>query len=50
MNASAPPARAPLMALDAALADLLARVVPLAGVEAVATFEADGRVLASDLV
>jgi molybdopterin molybdotransferase len=38
------------MALDAALTDLLARVVPLAGVEAVATFEADGRVLASDLV
>jgi len=50
MNASAPPARAPLMALDAALADLLARVVPLSRVETVATFEADGRVLASDLV
>ena len=50
MNASAPPARAPLMALDAALTDLLARVVPLSGVETVATFEADGRVLASDLV
>ena len=38
------------MALDAALTDLLARVVPLSGVETVATFEADGRVLASDLV
>ena len=50
MNASAPPARAPLMALDAALTDLLARVVPLSRVETVATFEADGRVLASDLV
>ena len=50
MNASAPPARAPLMALDAALTDLLARVVPLPRVETVATFEADGRVLASDLV
>lgn len=50
MNASAPPARAPLMALDVALSDLLARVVPLSGVETVATFEADGRVLASDLV
>ncbi|MBQ0919138.1 molybdopterin molybdotransferase MoeA [Hydrogenophaga aromaticivorans] len=50
MNASAPPARAPLMALDAALTDLLARVVPLSRIETVATFEADGRVLASDLV
>ena len=50
MNVSAPPARAPLMALDAALTDLLARVVPLPRVETVATFEADGRVLASDLV
>ncbi|MDP2020831.1 MAG: molybdopterin molybdotransferase MoeA, partial [Hydrogenophaga sp.] len=50
MNASVPPARAPLMALDAALTDLLARVVPLSRVETVATFEADGRVLASDLV
>ena len=50
MNASAPPARAPLMALDTALTDLLARVVPLPRVETVATFEADGRVLASDLV
>ena len=38
------------MALDAALTDLLARVVPLPRVETVATFEADGRVLASDLV
>jgi len=38
------------MALDVALSDLLARVVPLSGVETVATFEADGRVLASDLV
>ena len=50
MNVSAPPARAPLMALDTALTDLLARVVPLPRVETVATFEADGRVLASDLV
>jgi len=38
------------MALDAALIDLLARIVPLSRVETVATFEADGRVLASDLV
>ena len=38
MNASVPPARAPLTALDAALTDLLARVVPLSRVETVATF------------
>ena len=50
MNASSPLARAPLMALDAALDRLLARVEPLTGAESVATFEADGRVLAEDLV
>lgn len=38
------------MSLDAALADLLARVRPLPATESVATFDADGRVLASDLV
>lgn len=43
-------ARKPLMALDAALADLLARVAPLATTETLATVQADGRVLASDLV
>jgi molybdopterin molybdotransferase len=46
---SAPPARAPLRALDDALADLLAQAVALPA-EAVSTFEADGRVLAEDLV
>jgi molybdopterin molybdotransferase len=44
------PARAPLMSLDDALASLLAQVVPLSGTETVSTFEADGRVLAADLV
>ncbi|MCW5652691.1 gephyrin-like molybdotransferase Glp [Hydrogenophaga sp.] len=43
-------ARAPLMTLDAALADLLGRVQALDGEETVPTFEADGRVLAEDLV
>ena len=42
--------RPPLRPLDDALADLLARVQPLADAEDVATFEADGRVLAEDLV
>ena len=49
MNAI-PPARKPLMALDDALADLLARVAPLAATDTVATVSADGRVLADDLV
>lgn len=43
-------ARLPLRALDDALAALLAQARPLAGREEVATFEADGRVLAEDLV
>ena len=43
-------ARPPLRDLDEALADLLARAQPLAGTESVSTFEADGRVLAEDLV
>ncbi|MDG5976411.1 molybdopterin biosynthesis protein moeA [Hydrogenophaga taeniospiralis CCUG 15921] len=38
------------MPLDAALADLLRRVEPLSRPETVATFEADRRVLAEDLV
>jgi len=42
--------RAPLKALDAALAELLAQAAPLAGTETVSTFEADGRVLAQDLI
>lgn len=47
-------ARAPLMPLDDALAALLAQAVPLTrsagGVQSVATFDADGRVLAQDVV
>ncbi len=54
MNASvstAPAApRAPLRPLDEVLADLLGRVHPLGRTESVSTFEADGRVLAQDLV
>jgi molybdopterin molybdotransferase len=42
--------RAPLKPLDDALAELLARARPLAGTEQVSTFDADGRVLAEDLV
>lgn len=42
--------RPPLRNLDDALADLLARAEALAGTESVSTFEADGRVLAEDLV
>ena len=51
-SASPPSAasRPPLMALDEALARLLARATPLPGAETVSTFEADGRVLAQDLV
>lgn len=45
-----PPARAPLLPLDEALAELLAHAVPLGGAETVSTFDADGRVLAEDLV
>jgi len=42
--------RPPLMPLDEALAALLARATPLAGADTVSTFDADGRVLAQDLV
>ena len=45
-----PPQRPSLRALDDALAELLATVTPLARSERVSTFEADGRVLAADLV
>lgn len=44
------PPRAPLMALDDALAQLLDTVQPLAGRETVPTLDADGRVLAQDVV
>jgi len=42
--------RAPLMPLDDALARLLAQVQPLSQTENLATFDADGRVLAEDIV
>ena len=42
--------RAPLMSLDEALKSLLAQISPLTGVESVATLDADGRILAQDLV
>ena len=44
------PVRAPLKPLDQALAELLAQAAPLPAVDSVSTFEADGRVLAQDLV
>lgn len=47
---TAPTAHAPLKPLDQALAELLARAASLPGVETVSTFDADGRVLAQDLV
>ncbi|UST53630.1 molybdopterin molybdotransferase MoeA [Comamonadaceae bacterium OTU4NAUVB1] len=43
-------ARPALMPLETALATLLERAVPLPATEDVATFEADGRVLAQDVV
>lgn len=42
--------RAPLMSLDEALGRLLAHIQPLSGTESVATYEADRRVLADNLV
>jgi molybdopterin molybdotransferase len=42
--------RPPLRPLEDALAQLLAQARPLAGTQAVSTFDADGRVLAADLV
>jgi molybdopterin molybdotransferase len=52
MNAvpNSPVGRAPLMSLDHAMAGLLGRVEALTSIETVATFDADGRVLAQDLV
>ncbi len=50
INTPAAPARAPLKALDEALAQLLAQAQPLLRTENVATFDADGRVLAQDVV
>lgn len=42
--------RPPLLPLDDALAQLLARIQPLGRTERVSTFDADGRVLAEDVV
>lgn len=44
------PGRAPLKPLDQALAELLGRAALLPGAETVSTFDADGRVLAQELV
>lgn len=49
MNAPRPPQK-PLKALDSALAELLGFSHVLSAVESVSTFDADGRVLAQDLV
>jgi molybdopterin molybdotransferase len=43
-------ARTPLKALDVALAELLAQVSTLPGIDQVSTFDADGRVLAQDML
>jgi molybdopterin molybdotransferase len=40
----------PLKPLEEALAELLAQAAPLPGIETVSTFDADGRVLAQDLL
>lgn len=45
-----PTARPPLKPLDVALAELLTHAAPLAGMQTVSTFDADGRVLAQDLL
>jgi molybdopterin molybdotransferase len=45
-----PSARAPLRSLDEALVELLAHAELLPGVDVLSTFDADGRVLAQDLV
>ena len=42
--------KSPLKPLDDALAELLAHAAPLAGADTVATFDADGRVLAQDCI
>ena len=48
--ASSAPVRPPLKPLDLALGELLAHAAPLQGLQTVSTFDADGRVLAQDLV
>ncbi|ABM37536.1 molybdopterin molybdotransferase MoeA [Polaromonas naphthalenivorans] len=49
-SVAARPERAPLKPLDLALAELLAFAAPLTPAENVSTFDADGRVLAQDLL
>jgi molybdopterin molybdotransferase len=50
VSPAAPAARPPLKALAQALAELLAHASALTGAETVSTFDADGRVLAQDVV
>ena len=50
MSTPATPARAGLRPLDEALAELMARAQPSLPAQTVSTFDADGRVLAQDLV
>jgi molybdopterin molybdotransferase len=50
MSTPATPARAALRPLDEALAELMARAQPSLPAQTVSTFDADGRVLAQDLV
>ncbi|BEP34945.1 molybdopterin molybdotransferase MoeA [Variovorax sp. V59] len=50
MADSVTPSRPPLMALDEALASLLVKALPKLPAESIATFDADGRVLAQDIV
>ena len=45
-----PPVRAPLLPLADALAQLLSTIQPIEATEQAATLEADGRVLAQDVV
>ena len=49
-NAEPSQARPPLRPLDEALAELLAQALPLTGSQRLSTFDADGRVLAEDLL
>ena len=42
--------RPPLLSLDDALVQLLQHAQPLDGVDSVSTFDADGRVLAQDVI
>lgn len=50
LPANPPDKRPPLKALDEALSELLARAAPLEGSDSVSTFDADGRVLAEEVV